>query len=438
MPNASSSKRSNTIDESHHIDITRITIVGAGRVGAPTAAVLATHHRRIKFTLVDHSSDVVRRWRVGQPPFYEPGLTELLESTQNLSFSTQCLQAVATADVVMICIPLPGSYKHIVQQLSPILSKIRERSVVVIRSTVQVGTMEHLRKYLDLYGTRSGPVWLVSNPEFLSAGQSINFLQRPDRVVLGQAEKNGVDPGTKTLHNLYRAWVPAELIHVTDYGTAELVKLSANIMRAQLMISMNALHDLADKIGVNAAELERLVKSDQRLGGYAQTLRTGVGGPCLPHDMETMTALAGNLGLSELEMYWISMSNLNINHQTRLLQDLLRDLQNNLSAGSTVAVIGYAFKPFTDEIRHSCSKQSRTFTTRLVQMLLEQSFRVTIFDPLCEETNILEDIERGLSCTLSQTKQIMVYPTATLAAKEASAIIVSHGHAVEQYKPPID
>lgn len=418
----------------------QIAIIGAGRVGCPTAAVLASHHPTIQFNVFDNNLNVYNNWRAGGTVFQEPGLADLLHPLDNIKFLSSTQIEMYAADMVMICIPLPGSCSDVCTRLKPILAKVTPGSVVVIRSTVQVGSLNEVKRRIHLPEGDCDHIpcktnIIVTNPEFLSAGSSIRDLQRPDRVVIGYDIHEDKISQTAALERLYKQWVPHGKIFCTSYKTAELVKLGANIMRAQRIIGMNTLHALAENLKVDAAEVRDLIGMDRRLQGHNQNLRTGIDGPCLPNDIKTVASLAESCHLPEVKRYWDSVAKTNAWSQKSLIINTVSALKIKLVAGARVAVVGFAFKPHTDEFRHS--RIVGAFAARLVVHLVITGFEVSVYDPLCAITDMRNEIvrccERGGDLLKNGGSFALYNQELREACEGVHAMLLTHGSAVSRY-----
>lgn len=433
--------RSNLVDRSkkaRHIE--QIAVVGAGRVGCPTAVVFASYHPTIEFKVLDNNPHVHNNWRAGGAVFQEPGLMDLIYSLENIEFLSATQPETYTADMVMICVPLPGSCSDVCYRLKPLLARVKTGSIVVIRSTMQVGSLDEVKRRMhlpedDIDHIPCRASTILTNPEFLSAGNSVRDLQKPDRVIIGCDASEDRAAQTATLERLYRQWIPQKKIYCTSYKTAEMVKLGANVMRAQRIIGMNTLHALAENLKIDATEVRDLIGMDHRLQGHNQNLRTGVDGPCLPGDIQTVASLAESCHLPDVKRYWNNMVKTNAWNQKSLIVNTVSVLKVKLTAGSKVAVAGFAFKPHTDEFRRS--RTVAAFSPRLIAHLIVAGFEVNVYDPLCTITDVHNEVIR---CCDKRHKDLMnggsfaVYNTNLRQACEGvRAILLTHGSAVGRY-----
>ncbi len=330
-----------------------IAVVGCGYLGAVHAACMA----EIGHTVVgvDVDSAKVDGLAKAMSPFYEPGLDDLLErtlATGRLRFTDDPAQ-VAGADVVFVCVGTPQRAGELaadttfVEEAFASVGKLASGPVLVVgKSTVPVGTASGLAAAL----AESAPhVQLAWNPEFLREGHAIEDTLRPDRLVFGVA-----DPSAETLlRQVYETPITAGTpVVVTDYETAELVKVSANAFLATKISFINAMSEVCESVGADVTQLSEALGYDDRIGRKFLNAGLGFGGGCLPKDIRAFMARAGELGADQALTFLREVDAINMRRRSRMV-DLAREECGGSFVGKKVAVLGAAFKPQSDDIRDS-------------------------------------------------------------------------------------
>ena len=297
---------------------------------------------------------------VGNAPFFEPGLPEILASATasgRLRFSTR-MEDAAGSQVHFIAVGTPqkkGSYaadltyvNGAVRDLIPFLS---EGDLVVGKSTVPVGTAEILATMLADAGTGAILAW---NPEFLREGFAVKDTISPDRLVYGLPALQTAAAIAKTLlDDIYSSALDAGTpVIATDYATAELVKVSANAFLATKISFINAMAEIAEVTGADVTQLADAIGLDARIGRRFLGAGVGFGGGCLPKDIRAFTARAEELGRGESVAFLKEVDAINLRRRQRAV-DLTVDALGGSVFGRKVAVLGLAFKPYSDDVRDS-------------------------------------------------------------------------------------
>jgi UDPglucose 6-dehydrogenase len=299
----------------------------------------------------------------GSAPFYEPGLPQLLSevgATGRLRWSTDYAD-LAEATVHFVCVGTPQTHGEFradlsyveaaVQGLKPYL---KPGDLVVGKSTVPVGTAEQIAE--DLAGTGAVLVW---NPEFLREGFAVADTLHPDRIVYGlPTDDNGVptpdgETAKAVLDEVYRAPLSEGTPTViTDYATAQLVKVAANSFLATKISFINAMAELCEATGADVTALADAIGHDDRIGRRFLNAGLGFGGGCLPKDIRAFMARAGELGVSDALRFLQEVDAVNMRRRVRMV-DLAREVCDGSIVGRRIAVLGAAFKPESDDIRDS-------------------------------------------------------------------------------------
>jgi len=328
----------------------------------------------------DIDTDKIASISKGQVPFHEPGLPALLEqaiASGRLTFTTSWQEVADQADVHFICVGTPQSayseaadlsqVRGAVQSLAPLLTR---PSLVVGKSTVPVGTAQWIADTLAAESPAGLDTHLVWNPEFLREGFAVEDTLHPDRIVLGVSHESDVE----TLKDVYATPLgEGTPLIVSDYPTAELVKVAANAFLATKISFINAFADLCDVTGANVTTLADAIGYDTRIGRRFLNAGIGFGGGCLPKDIRALQARAGELGVAEQFDFLRAADDINLSRRTKVVEIAKAALGGSLD-GRKVAVLGAAFKPDSDDIRDSPALS-------IAGALHEHGAQVTVHDP---------------------------------------------------------
>jgi UDPglucose 6-dehydrogenase len=335
----------------------RITVLGTGYLGAVHAACLAD----LGFDVLglDADADRVAVLSEGSAPFYEPGLDELLQrglSSGRLRFTTSYAEAAEFGDVHFLCVGTPqkrGSHaadltyvEAAIDSLAPLL---RRPCLVVGKSTVPVGTAARLAARLTELAPVGAAAELAWNPEFLREGFAIEDTVRPDRLVIGVRSQLAEDILRKVYASILELGVP---FMVTDFATAELVKVAANSFLATKISFINAMADVCAAAGADVTQLADAIGYDDRIGRKFLNAGLGFGGGCLPKDIRAFMSRAGELGVGQSLLFLREVDEINQRRRQQAV-GLARELVGGNLFGLTVTCLGAAFKPNSDDIRDS-------------------------------------------------------------------------------------
>ena len=349
-----------------------VAMVGAGRVGLVAAACLADFG--IKVHCVDNQQEKIALLKSGKLPFHEPGLAELVQKNMRagrLEFSADLSAAVRQSLVIFIAVgteeDVPGTsnLKPLFAVGRQIAKELTEYKVLVIKSTVPVGTAVRLKKELERETKVEFDV--VSNPEFLREGSAIENFMRPDRVVLGGSSSHAL----AILKDIYRPLYLIEApIVITNNQTAELAKYASNAFLAVKISFINEIANLCDSTGVNVHDIAKVLGLDKRIGSKFLHPGLGFGGSCLPKDTRVLLEMSKQQGCQLSTIAGALKTN------QEVCGYLLNRLKTRLGslARRKVGVLGLAYKPLTDDVRDS---QAMIF----VQSLLKEGAVVQAYDP---------------------------------------------------------
>ena len=334
----------------------RISVVGCGYLGAVHAASMASLGHDV--VGVDVDADKVTALTAGQAPFFEPGLPGLLEQevgSGRLSFTTDVSRA-AGARVHFVCVGTPqrqGEYaadlRYVDAAVESLLPHLAPGDLVVGKSTVPVGTAARLAARVREAQPGARLVW---NPEFLREGHAVQDTLHPDRLVYG-VELGGDGTSEGVLDEVYASVLADGTPKVvTDFATAELVKVAANSFLATKISFINAMAELCEATGGDVTVLADAIGHDARIGRSFLNAGLGFGGGCLPKDIRAFMARAGELGVDQALSFLREVDSINMRRRVRMV-DLAREVCGGSIVGRNVAVLGAAFKPDSDDTRDS-------------------------------------------------------------------------------------
>ncbi len=376
----------------------RVAVIGTGYVGITTGVTLAYVGHEV--TCVDVDAFKLERLRQGQAPIYEPGLEEMLALVHGrMRFTNDYQEAIPQADVVFIAVGTPSlpDGKPDLQYLRQAAHSVGAHlgpgfTVVVNKSTVPIGSgnwVESLvqEAYLAQNGQKpQGQLAVASNPEFLREGSALHDSLYPDRVVVGAEEAQALE----VLYTLYRPileqnfpappFLPrpeglgAVPFIATDLASAELIKYAANAFLALKISFINEIAALAERVGADVTQVAKGIGLDSRIGLRFLQAGIGWGGSCFGKDTAALIATAQEYGLPMPIVQ--AAREVNYRQRERIVEKLLAELK--ILKGRTVALLGLAFKPHTDDLRDAPALD-------IARRLLERGVRVKVHDPVAME-----------------------------------------------------
>jgi UDPglucose 6-dehydrogenase len=338
----------------------RIAMIGTGYVGLVSGACFSEFG--VNVTCVDKDAGKIERLSRGEMPIYEPGLDQLVASNMaagRLSFSTELKPAVAGADAVFIAVGTPSRRGDGHADLSYVFAAAaeigealqqngNERTVVVTKSTVPVGTGRRVERILHK-GLPAGRFDVASNPEFLREGSAISDFMRPDRVVIG----TGSEHARAVLSALYRPLYLFETpIVFTAIETAELIKYAANAFLATKITFINEMADLCEAVGADVQDVARGIGLDGRIGRKFLHAGPGFGGSCFPKDCQALVRTAEEVKAPLAIVDTVLRVN---DARKRSMARRIVEACGGSIEGLTLAALGLTFKPNTDDMRDSPS-----------------------------------------------------------------------------------
>lgn len=333
----------------------RLSVIGCGYLGAVHAAAMASIGHEV--TGIDIDESKIALLAEGRPPFFEPQLPELLaEGIERgaLHFTTD-MSAASDATVHFLAVGTPqqqgghaADLSFVDAAIEALLPHLAPGDLVVGKSTVPVGTASRLAELVTPTGAT-----LVWNPEFLREGWAVHDTITPDRLVVGVPTNEEGERAAGILREIYAPAIEAGIPYlVADLATAELVKGAANAFLATKVSFINAMAEIAEVSGADVTLLADALGYDSRIGRRYLGSGIGFGGGCLPKDIRAFSARAEELGRSAAVGFLREVDQINLRRRDRAVE-LVVDALGGEVFGRRVAVLGAAFKPFSDDIRDS-------------------------------------------------------------------------------------
>jgi UDPglucose 6-dehydrogenase len=350
----------------------KIAVIGSGYVGLVAGACLAENGNDV--VCVDKDSAKVRALQRGRIPIYEPGLEELVRrnrAEKRLQFTTDLGKGVRSSQIIFIAVGTPtgedgsADLRHVLEVARQIGKAMNGYKVVVDKSTVPVGTSEHVREAIRK--ETSHPFSVVSNPEFLKQGAAIEDFMKPDRVVIGAEDQRAGEIMKELYAPFTRTGAP---IMMMDCASAELSKYAANAMLATRISFMNEVANVCEVAGADVDQVRRAVASDRRIGPAFLFPGVGYGGSCFPKDVKALMKFASSKNY-QFEILQ-AVETVNERQKVRLLGKMKQHFGS--LRGRRIAVWGLAFKPKTDDMREAPS-------VPLIRSLLDAGASVAAYDP---------------------------------------------------------
>ena len=362
-----------------------IAMVGAGYVGLVSGACFADFGHNV--VCIDSNAERIVKLTQGRMPIYEPGLAELVAANsqaRRLSFTQDLKSAVAKADVVFIAVGTPSrrgdghaDLTHVYEAARDIARSLEGFTVIATKSTVPVGTGDEIERIISEERPDADFV-VVSNPEFLREGAAIGDFKRPDRIIIGADDNRSRDVMTDIYRPLNLNQPP--LLWMSRRG-AELTKYAANAFLATKITFINEIADLCEKVGANVQEVARGIGLDNRIGSKFLHAGPGYGGSCFPKDTVALIRTARDAGAPVHIVETVEA--INRERKQSMAERIAAACGGDVS-GKTIAVLGLAFKPGTDDMREAPSID-------IVNGLAAIGARIRAYDPesMSEARNVL-------------------------------------------------
>ncbi len=349
----------------------KVCVIGTGYVGLVVGVCLSERGHQV--CCVDRDTVKIDNLHQGVLPIYEPGLENIV--TRNvtdgrLRFSTDSATEIANAEVIYIAVGTPSAddgsanlsaVRAVAKQIATAASP---NSIVVIKSTVPVGTADMVRSILE----GSQVVDVVSNPEFLREGVAIEDFESPDRIVIGYQKQFAKEQ----MHRLYTSFIEdGHAVYFMDNRSAEITKYAANSLLATKISFANELARLCDAAGADIDAVRLGTGSDSRIGAKFLYAGVGYGGSCFPKDVKALIYMAKELGVDMQIAQAVEV--VNAQQKTILMKRIVQDFGEDLT-GFHFAMWGLAFKPQTDDVREAPALY-------MIEQLCSRGAIVTAYDP---------------------------------------------------------
>jgi len=367
-----------------------ICIIGTGYVGLVTGACLAEFGMNL--ICVDNDRPKIDLLQQGKVSIHEPGLEDIVIKNMKegrLRFSPNIEEGVTSSLVIFIAVGTPSNDDgsadlRAVEEVAKEIARYMDGyKVVVVKSTVPVGTCRRLKQLIQDHQVRPSPFDIVSNPEFQREGSAIEDFMRPDRVTIGAESEQAIAIMKDIYSALYLIETP---FVITSLETAEMIKYAANAFLATKVTFINEIANLCERVGADVYHVARAMGLDGRIGKKFLHPGPGYGGSCFPKDTRALSRIAHESGYA----FKILDSVIEVNEgQKERMVNKIREKVGDLR-GKTIGVLGLSFKPSTNDIRESSS-------IVIIQRLLTMGAKVKAFDPAAmEETKaVLPELEYG-------------------------------------------
>lgn len=355
-----------------------IAIVGTGYVGLVSGTCFAEMGAHV--TCVDVDAQKIQKLKDGIMPIYEPGLEELVKRNvefERLKFTTDLTEVLDDVEVVFSAVGTPpdedgsADLKYVLAVAKQFGQHINKYTILVTKSTVPVGTAKKVKAAIQAELDKRGvnvPFDVASNPEFLKEGAAIKDFMSPDRVVVGTESEKAKEVMTR----LYRPLMLQNFrVIFMDIPSAEMTKYAANAMLATRISFMNDIANLCERVGANVDNVRRGIGTDTRIGNKFLYAGCGYGGSCFPKDVKALvhTGLENDYHMEVIE----AVERVN-EKQKSIVYDKIIKTAGSVK-GKTVAILGLAFKPETDDMREAPALV-------VIDKLLKDGATVRVFDPI--------------------------------------------------------
>ena len=350
----------------------KITVVGTGYVGLVAGVCFAEKgHNVICYDINEEKINIMKK---GISPIYEAGLQELMQKNNKagrIHYTTDYKEAYKNSDFIFIGVGTPerpdgsANLDYVYEAALQIAQNIQKDCIIVIKSTVPIGTNDEIEKYIRQNLKNKVKIDVASNPEFLAQGQAVKDTLEPSRIVIGTENKET----EKKMMELYSNFDAPIL--ATDRRSAEMVKYASNDFLALKISYINDIANLCEVVGANIEDVAKGMSYDKRIGDKFLKAGCGYGGSCFPKDTKALHYLASQGGY-ELKTVKAAIE---VNKNQKLV--LLKKARNKFRSfkGVNIAVLGLAFKPGTDDLREAPSLDN-------VSVFIDEGAKIKAYDPI--------------------------------------------------------
>lgn len=374
-----------------------IAIVGTGYVGLVSGTCFAEMGAHV--TCVDVDAQKIQKLKDGIMPIYEPGLEELVKRNvefERLKFTTDLTEVLDDVEVVFSAVGTPpdedgsADLKYVLAVAKQFGQNINKYTILVTKSTVPVGTAKKVKAAIQAELDKRGvdvPFDVASNPEFLKEGAAIKDFMSPDRVVVGTESEKAKEVMTR----LYRPLMLQNFrVIFMDIPSAEMTKYAANAMLATRISFMNDIANLCERVGANVDNVRRGIGTDSRIGNKFLYAGCGYGGSCFPKDVKALvhTGMENDYHMEVIE----AVERVNEKQKSIVYDKIIKAVGD--VKGKTIAILGLAFKPETDDMREAPALV-------VIDKLLKDGATVRVFDPIA-----IDECKRRIGDTVTYCKNM--------------------------------
>jgi UDPglucose 6-dehydrogenase len=363
-------------------------MIGTGYVGLVTGTCFAEFGNDV--ICVDIIKEKIDKLNRGELPIYEPGLDDMVAqnvAAGRLKFTTALKQAVEQSLVIFIAVGTPqaedgsADMRYVEAVTKDIARYMNDYKVVVNKSTVPVGAGKLIKKLIQENQPKPISFSVASNPEFLREGSAIEDFMRPNRVVIGTEDERAAEIMRDLYKPLYLIETP---IVMTDLASAELTKYAANAFLATKIGFINEIANICERVGADVHDVAKGMGLDHRIGSKFLHPGPGYGGSCFPKDTRALL----NISKKNDYRFKIVEAAVEVNDQQRVR--MLEKIKNTVGSlrSKTIAILGLAFKPNTDDMREAPSID-------IIAGLQKEGARIKAYDPVAmeEARKVLQDVE---------------------------------------------
>ena len=357
-----------------------VTFIGTGYVGIVSGTGISDFGHKV--TCYDISEEKIKSLNSGNIPIYEPGLRELIKKNTDagrLFFSNNPKIAIKDADVIFIAVGTPmgkdgkADLKYVESAAKTIGKYLNSYSVICTKSTVPIGSGQKIINIINKSKNKGATFDYISNPEFLREGSALNDFLWPDRILIGGTSNKAFDVMKEIYGPLFKNKQPIVFTTVT---TAEMIKYASNAFLALKISYMNEVANLCESIGADVKQVAKVMGQDGRISSKFLHPGPGYGGSCFPKDTEAFAAVGRNNGNRIRTIEAAIKTN---NAQKLRMVKKLKNLIGGDFKNKTIAVLGLAFKPNTDDVRESASIE-------MIKNITEMGGFVNAFDPVANDS----------------------------------------------------